>query len=78
MNDRDYRERVSERIEQNITTKLEAAGASMSHGMGSRIMSAESEKGSSAFAKPVASGNGLAVEMCEGQMTQITKKHLFG
>ncbi len=78
MNDRDYRERVSERIEQNVTSKLEAASASMSHGLGSRMMGGDSDKGgSSAFAKPVASGKGLAVEAIEGQITQLAKKVVF-
>lgn len=79
MNDRDYRERVSERIKEGVTSKLETTSASIAHGMSSRMMGGDSEKGGvSAFSKPVASGTGLAIEACEGQISQIAKKVVFG
>lgn len=72
MNELENRERFSERIVQNVTSKLGQDGGS--GGGQSRYLGGEE----SHLTKPVQSAQGLAVEMCEAQMTQMVKKVVFG
>jgi COP9 signalosome complex subunit 5 len=74
------KERVSERILNNVTSKLNGDETSSSkHGGGGG--SGGGSGGASEenpLTKPVQSAEGLAVEMCEAQMTQLAKKVIFG
>jgi COP9 signalosome complex subunit 5 len=70
------KERVSERILNNVTSKLNGDETSSSkHGGGGGGGGASEEN---PLTKPVQSAEGLAVEMCEAQMTQLAKKVIFG
>lgn len=77
MNERENRERFSERIVQNVASKLavrDSQGLAAGRGFGGGGAAAAE----SALAKPTTSAAGLAVEGCEGQITQIAKKAVFG
>jgi hypothetical protein len=75
--------RVSERIKDQVVAKLGAADAALGSlgargGFGGMAASGVSGDGESALTKAAGAATGLAVEGCEGQMTQIAKKTLFG
>jgi len=53
-------------------------GASIPSSSSSSSLSSGSEASDSALSKPATSAAGLAIELCEGQMTQITKNQIFG
>lgn len=81
MLERENRERVSERVA-TLATKLDACDVQIAHGLSGRLsgMAAAdaASKGEPPMAKPTASAQGLATELCEGQATQIAKSVLFG
>ena len=77
----------SERIKEQVSSKLETADAALgasarggSFGMivGGGGGTSKDGANESALMKPANAAVGLAVEGCEGQMTQIAKMALFG
>ena len=79
-------ERDTRRAKNKRPSQLETADVQMAHGSGSRLgsgmMSGGGEGGAAkdeaALAKPTQSGQGLATEVSEGQITQLAKNILFG
>lgn len=69
MNEPENKDRVSERILNNITTKLDSE-------VGGKFGGGSNNE--NPLDKPVQAAQGLAVEMCEAQMTQMAKKVIFG
>lgn len=76
----------SERIKEQVSSKLETADAALGAsarggGFGLIVGGGGTSKdgaNESALMKPANAAVGLAVEGCEGQMTQIAKMALFG
>jgi len=75
----------SERIKEQVSSKLETADAALgasarSGGFGVMVGAGggKDSNNESALMKPANAAVGLAVEGCEGQMTQIAKMALFG
>jgi len=87
-NERENRERFSERVREQVQLKLDAHDAAMgshSSGMGSghsRGLGGGGGPGAVGedppMAKPTQAAQGLAIELVEGQITQIAKKAAFG
>mmetsp|Transcript_16214 Transcript_16214/g.21013 ORF Transcript_16214/g.21013 Transcript_16214/m.21013 type:complete len:119 (+) Transcript_16214:217-573(+) len=75
MNELENRERFSERIVQNVTSKLTTEDAAKS---GHNRWGSSGAEEENYMTKPVQSAKGLAVEMCEAQVTQMVKKEVFG
>ena len=79
-NDRENRERFSERVREQVQVKLGAQGAAMGQGMGRGFGGGIARGGpgeESSLTKPTQAAQGLSIELCEGQMTQIAKKAVF-
>eukprot|EP00904_Undaria_pinnatifida_P010840 jgi/Undpi1/6887/HiC_scaffold_21.g09363.m1 len=78
------RERFSERIG-NVADKVEHCDLHMSHGAGGSVSgylmadtSSSKPREESALSKTTHGSSELAIEHCQGQMTQITKSIVFG
>ncbi|CBJ27075.1 COP9 signalosome complex subunit 5a [Ectocarpus siliculosus] len=78
------RERFSERIG-NVADKVEHCDVHMNHGAGTSVSgylvadsAASKPKEESAISKATHGSSELAIEHCQGQMTQITKSIVFG